>query len=154
MTFAMGKTDAPAFAWDRRILLTGAAVALAALAGAVLAARLGGVGLGLPLDDAWIHAAFARNLARDHVWGLLAGVPSGGESSLLWPVLLLPGELGGGSGAPLLALIWAPWPTWCCRAWPGTWPAGRGAGWPWRWPRAWADRNCSPRCRAWRRCRR
>ncbi|MBE0567079.1 MAG: hypothetical protein IH621_14050, partial [Krumholzibacteria bacterium] len=66
---------------------------------------IGGAALGLPLDDAWIHAAFARNLALDRTWGLFAGEPSGGESSLLWPAVLALGELGGAALAPVLALV-------------------------------------------------
>jgi len=60
-------------------------------------ARQAGVPLGLPLDDAWIHAAFARHLADGTGWTLL-GSGGGGESSLLWPLLLAPSEwLGRGS---------------------------------------------------------
>ena len=86
-------------------MLIGAAAAAVGLAAAVALAAARGVGPGLPLDDAWIHAAFARNLALDQVWGLFAGQPSGGESSLLWPLLLAVGEVGGAAAAPLLALV-------------------------------------------------
>ncbi len=90
---------------DRTTMLLGAAAAAVGLVCAVVMAAGRGVSLGLPLDDAWIHAAFARNLALDQVWGLFAGQQSGGESSLLWPALLAAGELGGAGLAPVLALV-------------------------------------------------
>lgn len=61
-------------------------------------ARQAGVGLGLPLDDAWIHAAFARHLAQGGEWTLL-GAGGAGESSLLWPLLLAPAEWFGRAAA-------------------------------------------------------
>jgi hypothetical protein len=51
--------------------------------------------LGFPLDDSWIHAAFARNLALSGQWALRLGHPSGGSTSPVWTVLLLPGYLLG-----------------------------------------------------------
>ncbi|MFN2371485.1 MAG: hypothetical protein ABR506_10100 [Candidatus Krumholzibacteriia bacterium] len=88
---------------DRTFIVGGFAAALGLLL-VVLVASGRGVAVGLPLDDAWIHAAFAKNLALDRTWGLLAGEHSGGESSLLWPLLLAGGELGGAGLAPLVAL--------------------------------------------------
>lgn len=49
----------------------------------------------LPLDDAYIHLAFSRNLAKAGVWGLNLGQPSTGATSLLWPIFLIPGWLLG-----------------------------------------------------------
>jgi len=43
---------------------------------------------GLPLDDAWIHLQFARNLAEGHGFSFNAGVPSSGSSAPLWSLLL------------------------------------------------------------------
>jgi len=86
------------FSWGITAVLVGLVLFLARL-------ELGGVHLGLPLDDAWIHCAFASHLARFHQWGLFAGIHSGGESSALWPFLLSPAELWGWREAPRLALI-------------------------------------------------
>ena len=49
--------------------------------------RIGG-GLGFPLDDAWIHARFARNLARGDGFALNQGEPVPGSTSPLWVILL------------------------------------------------------------------
>jgi hypothetical protein len=80
-------------------------VALAGLSLFLLRALLSSTPLSLPLDDAYIHSAFAAHLAHDHVWGLFAKLSSGGESSPLWPWLLAPAELGRVHGSPRLALI-------------------------------------------------
>ena len=44
--------------------------------------------IGFPLDDAWIHQTYARNLALHSDWAFLPGHPSGGSTSPLWSVLL------------------------------------------------------------------
>ncbi|MEQ1898214.1 MAG: hypothetical protein ABL971_12585 [Vicinamibacterales bacterium] len=81
-----------------RALTAGSAVAwlspiVAALAGLALAVRaapdlLGR--LGFPLDDAWIHAVYARELARSGMLAYNAGVPATGETSPLWALVLTP----------------------------------------------------------------
>ncbi|MDX9759614.1 MAG: hypothetical protein RBU27_10680 [Bacteroidota bacterium] len=43
---------------------------------------------GFPLDDGWIHATYARNLAAHGEFALNPGTPSTGTTSLLWTVLL------------------------------------------------------------------
>jgi len=43
---------------------------------------------GFPLDDAWIHQTYARNLAFLGEWSFLPGQPSGGSTAPLWSVLL------------------------------------------------------------------
>jgi hypothetical protein len=43
---------------------------------------------GFPLDDAWIHQVYARNLANYGEWAFNHGQPSGGSTSPLWSVLL------------------------------------------------------------------
>jgi len=43
---------------------------------------------GLPLDDGWIHATYARNLARHGQLCLNPGEPSTGTTSFLWTGLL------------------------------------------------------------------
>ena len=50
--------------------------------------------LGFPLDDAWIHLQFARNLAEGAGMSFNPGVPSSGSTAPLWTLCL----------APLLAL--------------------------------------------------
>jgi len=44
--------------------------------------------LGFPLDDAWIHQTYARNLALHGEWSFLIGQPSGGSTAPLWSALL------------------------------------------------------------------
>ncbi len=63
------------------------AIAFAAM-GTYLLASLFTAGLGFPLDDAWIHQTYARNLARLGEWSFLPGTPSGGSTSPLWSILL------------------------------------------------------------------
>jgi hypothetical protein len=48
---------------------------------------------GFPVDDAWIHQVFARNLARTHLLAFNPGVPSTGSSAPLWTVLLAVGHV-------------------------------------------------------------
>jgi hypothetical protein len=44
--------------------------------------------VGFPLDDAWIHQTYARNLAQFGEWSFLPGQPSGGSTAPLWSALL------------------------------------------------------------------
>jgi hypothetical protein len=46
---------------------------------------------GFPLDDAWIHQTYARNLALQGEWSFIAGQISAGSTSPLWSALLAPG---------------------------------------------------------------
>jgi hypothetical protein len=50
-------------------------------------------GLGFPLDDAWIHQTYARNLVLSGGWEFVPGVPSAGSTSPLWTLLLALGYL-------------------------------------------------------------
>lgn len=43
---------------------------------------------GYPLDDAWIHQTYARNLALFGEWAFIQGAPSGGSTAPLWTFLL------------------------------------------------------------------
>jgi len=65
-------------------------LALAGLAaGAYLgAAALGYSVIGFPLDDAWIHQTYARNLAATGQWAFVPGQTSAGSTSPLWSLLL------------------------------------------------------------------
>ncbi|MBN2548623.1 MAG: hypothetical protein JXB15_05680 [Anaerolineales bacterium] len=44
--------------------------------------------LGFPLDDAWIHQTYARNLGQQGEWAFIPGQPSAGSTSPLWSGLL------------------------------------------------------------------
>jgi hypothetical protein len=44
--------------------------------------------IGFPLDDAWIHQTFARNLVRYGEWSFIPGKPTSGSTSPLWTILL------------------------------------------------------------------
>jgi hypothetical protein len=50
-------------------------------------------GPGFPLDDSWIHQAYARNLAQLGEWAFIPGQPSAGSTSPLWSALLSIGYL-------------------------------------------------------------
>ncbi len=65
-------------------------LALAALVGGayLLVARLGYGVVGFPLDDAWIHQTYARNLATIGQWAFIPGETSAGSTSPLWSLLL------------------------------------------------------------------
>lgn len=43
---------------------------------------------GFPLDDAWVHQTYARNLAEYGEWAFIPGKISGGSTSPLWTLLL------------------------------------------------------------------
>jgi hypothetical protein len=48
---------------------------------------------GFPLDDAWIHQTYARNLASSGQMAFIPGVPSAGSTSPAWTALLAMGYL-------------------------------------------------------------
>ncbi len=57
--------------------------------------------LGFPLDDAWIHQTYARNLATYGEWSFIPHEPSGGSTAPLWSMMLAPGFI-----LHLSPLIW------------------------------------------------
>jgi len=65
------------------LVSVGAYLGLSALRGAI----------GFPLDDAWIHQVYARNLAARGEFAFFAGQPSAGSTSPLWTILLSVGYL-------------------------------------------------------------
>lgn len=74
----------------KEVLLLGALAATAIIIYLVTSAR--GNGAGFPLDDAWIHQIYARNLAERGEWAFVPGRPSAGATSPLWVALLAVGD--------------------------------------------------------------
>lgn len=66
-------------------------LSLAAVAFYLLVAYLQNGMFGFPLDDAWIHQAYARNLGTRLEFSFFAGQPSAGSTSPLWAILLSSG---------------------------------------------------------------
>src|SRR4051794_36084239 len=60
--------------------------------------------LGFPLDDAWIHAQFARNLASGFGLSFNPGEPSAGSTSPLWTAIVAIGMFFG-LAAPASAAV-------------------------------------------------
>ncbi len=75
---------------DRSHYLILALAAAAALLLYVVAARFT-YGLGFPLDDAWIHQTYARNLGWQGEFSFRLGQPSAGSTAPLWSSLLAVG---------------------------------------------------------------
>ena len=63
------------------------AAALLGVAAYVALARASGLH-GFPLDDAWIHQTYARNLANAGQLAYVPGQPSAGSTSPAWSFLL------------------------------------------------------------------
>ena len=80
---------------------TDALIVVVATAGVVAYVVASG-GAGFPLDDAWIHQVYARNLAQRGEWAFTPGQPSAGSTSPLWTVMI---ALGYALGLPYRA--WA-----------------------------------------------
>ena len=104
--------------------------------------------LGFPLDDAWIHQTYARNLAQNGRLEFTPGVMSTGSTAPLWTALLALGYL---LGLPYLfwsyllgglSLVWLG----CSgiRLWRALWPKLAGRDWlagvvlVLTWPMLWA----------------
>ncbi|MDD5467283.1 MAG: hypothetical protein PHS96_05720 [Anaerolineales bacterium] len=65
-------------------------------------------GVGFPLDDAWIHQTYARNLVQRGEWAFAPGEVSAGSTAPLWSLLLSLGYLLGLGPYPLaFTLGWA-----------------------------------------------
>src|SRR3989304_6994673 len=62
---------------------------------------------GFPLDDAWIHQTYARNLAERGEWAFLPGQNSAGSTAPLWSFLLTFGYW-----MRLSPYIWTYWLGW------------------------------------------
>jgi hypothetical protein len=76
----------------RRLIWYGSVLlcAMIAVAGYLAFSAAAGYGLGYPLDDAWIHMTYARNLVQFGEWMFIPGIVSGGSTSPLWTILLTP----------------------------------------------------------------
>lgn len=73
----------------RRWNILAAATAATLLTGVLyLAISNSSAGLGFPLDDAWIHQTYARNLAVLHQWAFIPGITSAGSTAPLWSALI------------------------------------------------------------------
>ena len=59
-------------------------------------------GLGFPLDDAWIHQTYARNLVVLGEWSFVPGQVSAGSTAPLWSAVLAIGYV-----LRLSPLVWA-----------------------------------------------
>jgi hypothetical protein len=77
---------------DRPVWLVLALVTLSSMGLYLLASRIT-YQTGFPLDDAWIHQTYARNLAQEGEWAFIPGKPSGGSTAPLWSALLAVGFL-------------------------------------------------------------
>lgn len=64
------------------------AIAAALSVGGYLLASSLKLRIGFPLDDAWIHQTYARNLAEWGQWAFWRGQVSGGSTAPLWSALL------------------------------------------------------------------
>lgn len=73
--------------WQSAILLV---LAAAGVGGYVVVAESVHT-VGFPLDDAWIHQTFARNLVEYGEWAFIPGSPSAASTSPLYTVLLAAG---------------------------------------------------------------
>ena len=58
--------------------------------------------VGFPLDDAWIHQTYARNLAERGEWAFLPGIQSAGSTAPMWTSVMALGQLLG-----INAITWA-----------------------------------------------
>jgi len=74
---------------DTRKLLIIAVCIPVAMGAYILASQLL-TGIGYPLDDAWIHQTYARNLAQYGEWSFIPGKPSGGSTAPLWSAMIAP----------------------------------------------------------------
>lgn len=71
----------------------------------VLAERRVAGGVGFPLDDAWIHLHFARNLAEGAGFVYNPGRPVAGSTAPLWTLLLAGGAWVGGASVAIAKIL-------------------------------------------------
>lgn len=75
------------------LVMAGLAVAAALAVSVFLLTSSQVFGIGFPLDDAWIHQTYARNLAQFGEWAFIPGQPSAGSTAPLWSAVLALGYL-------------------------------------------------------------
>ncbi|MBN2555331.1 MAG: hypothetical protein JXA97_05275 [Anaerolineales bacterium] len=86
---------------------------------------------GFPLDDAWIHQAYARNLAATGQWAFSPGNASAGSTAPLWTFLLVPAYLTGIEPTfwvGLLAIVQLGTMAWIGMRWSSKHGSGRAIG--------------------------
>lgn len=77
-------------------------------------------GFGFPLDDAWIHQTYARNLAERGEWAFNPGEGSAGSTAPLWTLVMAIGHLMGlypPSWANLIGIILLAFTGWLSGRW-------------------------------------
>lgn len=74
-----------------RLNLTRTDALLAGAAALLVLLYVAAAGGGFPLDDAWIHQTYARNLGTRGEWAFVPGEPSAASTSPLYTVLLATG---------------------------------------------------------------
>ena len=77
---------------------------------------------GFPLDDAWIHQTYARNLASGNGWSFFPGEPSAGLTAPLWALLLSIGHLLGIGPYPVTFIL----------GWLALWGLSLSGVWGWK----------------------
>jgi hypothetical protein len=83
----VGSSKFPNIALERRsVLILALAVSISISVYLVASAMI--YRIGFPLDDAWIHQTYARNLALSGEWAFSPGHPSDGSTSPLWTGLI------------------------------------------------------------------
>ncbi|HUS83758.1 MAG TPA: hypothetical protein VMX56_01330, partial [Anaerolineales bacterium] len=78
---------------DRRLFLLAVSIVGALSAGIFLLICAQKTSLGFPLDDAWIHQTYARNLGEMGEWSFIPGQSSAGSTAPLWSALIAIGYL-------------------------------------------------------------
>lgn len=73
---------------EKRTIIAGLGLLAALSLGLYLVAAARVFRVGFPLDDAWIHQTYARNLAARGAWEFLPGKPSAGSTAPLWSLAL------------------------------------------------------------------
>ena len=126
-----------------------AAVLGAALTGALYLIASNRVhSVGFPLDDAWIHQTYARNLGEAGEWAFTTGTPSAGSTAPLWSALIALGyfaKLDPLAWTHLGGLLLLGFTAWLAARWyAARYPERAGAAWglalmiPLEWHLAWA----------------
>ncbi len=106
------------------------------------------VQIGFPLDDAWIHQTYARNLIRHREWSYFPGQPSAGSTAPLWTGILAVGYwLGWGPYYWTFAVGWVfllsigilgAYATWLITKGPYNWITFTGLLLIFEWHNVWA----------------